>query len=116
MYHSLNERNKEEQVKIFFFPVTSLYISKTEDWAPRQEDLEGGGQGWWSQTKELNLVYKTVQNWCGDLGDKCSFDKNDDIREACIGLVNLRTLCPELSLHNFEKLSKIGNGQNYSNY
>ena len=45
MSRSLKERNKEKQVQFFFFPVTSLYISKTEDWAPRQEDLEGGVKG-----------------------------------------------------------------------
>ena len=101
MSRSLKERNKEKQVQIFFLPVTSLYISKTEDWAPRQEDLEGGGQGWWSQTKELNLVYKTVQNWRGNFGDDFSCDENDDIREARLGLADLRTLCHELSLHNF---------------
>ena len=61
----------------------------------------GGVQGWWSQTKRLNLVHKTVQNWHGDLRDKFSCDENDDIREARLGLANIRTLCLELSLHNF---------------
>ena len=43
MSHSLKERNKEKQVQFFFFPVASLYISKTEHCMTRQKDAEGGG-------------------------------------------------------------------------
>ena len=43
MSHSLKEINKEKKVQFLFFPVIFICISKTEDWAPRQEDKEGGG-------------------------------------------------------------------------